>query len=161
MSTLMIESNEVVVDAEREREVSRPSHPPILRVHSFGLTDQGQIRSSNQDQFLVATLTEALQIEQTSLPQPKVRPSKNEGHLFVVADGMAGHPGGEQLHLEPGDVMLLCTDGLTEMLPEADIARILRSVSDPEFTCRRLVQCANKAGGKDNITVIVAHYEHA
>lgn len=48
-----------------------------LAVHSFGLTDTGKVRESNEDQFLIATLHKALQIERTSLPQPKVQRSSD------------------------------------------------------------------------------------
>jgi serine/threonine protein phosphatase PrpC len=61
--------------------------------------------------------------------------------------------------LEAGDRMLLCSDGLTEMVSEEEMAHILLSDADPEQVCTRLVARANEAGGRDNITVIVAHFE--
>lgn len=55
-----------------------------------------------------------------------------------------------------GDRYLLCSDGLTGMLADAEIAAVLsREVSGPEAMCRELVASANERGGKDNITVIV------
>jgi protein phosphatase len=62
-----------------------------------------------------------------------------------------------RLDLHPDDVLLLCSDGLTEMLPDDRIAAILREEPDPRRACERLVAEANRHGGKDNITVIVAH----
>ena len=70
-------------------------HTP-LAVRSFGLTDTGRVRAVNQDQFLVAVLLKALQVEQTSFPQQSVQQSSDRSHLFIVADGMGGHAGGEQ-----------------------------------------------------------------
>lgn len=52
------------------------------------------------------------------------------------------------------DRFLLCTDGLTEMVADKDIGRIL-SASDPEEAAQKLIAAANDAGGVDNITVIV------
>jgi protein phosphatase len=65
-----------------------------------------------------------------------------------------------KLQLEAGDLILLCSDGLTEMLSDAKISQILRAKTDPEQACRQLVGYANEAGGKDNITVVVAHFDN-
>ena len=63
-----------------------------------------------------------------------------------------------KLHLEAGDVLLLCSDGLTEMLSAEQIAAVLTETEDPLACCRRLVDTANTAGGRDNITVALARY---
>ncbi len=54
-----------------------------------------------------------------------------------------------------GDVFLLCSDGLTTMLPDADIAATLARGQDLDSTARRLVRGANDRGGRDNITVVL------
>jgi len=56
--------------------------------------------------------------------------------------------------IESGDVFLLCSDGLTSMVPDTDIASILSSNS-PKDACQKLVDRSNDRGGKDNITVQV------
>ncbi len=61
----------------------------------------------------------------------------------------------------PGDRLLLCSDGLTGMLRDAEIEEILRNTSCAERACRRLVTHANAAGGQDNITVVVADFDPA
>jgi PPM family protein phosphatase len=66
-----------------------------------------------------------------------------------------------KVHLERGDRVLLCSDGLTEMVPEGEINQILQSEAEPEQACRRLMTRANEAGGKDNITVVIAHFRAA
>jgi protein phosphatase len=60
--------------------------------------------------------------------------------------------------LEPGDVLLLCTDGLTKHLPDARIAELLTAAPDAESACRALVVDALDRGGRDNITVVVARF---
>jgi len=65
------------------------------------------------------------------------------------------------LQLRAGDRLLLCSDGLTEMLTNDAIARTLRDQPDPEAACRQLVAQANEAGGKDNITVVIARFDAA
>jgi protein phosphatase len=56
---------------------------------------------------------------------------------------------------EPGDRFLLCSDGLTKELDDAEIEAILNAEGDPPAHARRLVDAANGRGGGDNITVIV------
>jgi protein phosphatase len=63
------------------------------------------------------------------------------------------------LELHPNDILLLCTDGLTEMVPEGTIADILRKDSDPRAACESLVAEANRLGGRDNVTAVVARFE--
>ena len=57
--------------------------------------------------------------------------------------------------LEAGDRILLATDGLSAMLPHAEIERILAAALDVKATAGQLVARANAAGGLDNTTVIV------
>jgi protein phosphatase len=59
--------------------------------------------------------------------------------------------------LEPDDVYLMCSDGLTDMVPDAQIARILGSQESLEHKAKRLVETANANGGRDNISVLLAH----
>jgi serine/threonine protein phosphatase PrpC len=271
-----------------------------LSVQSFGLTDVGRRRDTNQDQFVTASLMRALWVEQSSIPQSALRYADDRGHVFIVADGMGGANGGEkasaiavdamevfllnalrwllaldgskeasvlrdfksallradacvyaaatqdrglrgmgttltmaytldadlfvahvgdsrcyllrsgtllqltrddtlvqqmvetglltpetaaehalrhvitnvvggpspglqaEVHhtrLEPGDVLLLCTDGLTGMLPDDRIATVLQACAAPQDACEQLVKLANEQGGTDNVTVVVARYQ--
>jgi protein phosphatase len=299
MNEPLISSDVAVVKPSDVDTVTLPDACPPLSVRSFGLSDPGKVRETNEDQFLIALLLKALQVERTSLPQAKLQHSSDRSHLFVVADGMGGHAGGKKasalaidsvesfilqtfkwfaqcrgneqdqvladfqcalgranarilaesadrpelhgmgttltlayslnnelfvahvgdsrcylcrhgilyrltrdhtvveelvrhgalsaeeathhrlrhvitnavggnspdvkvevhkVHLEDGDRVLLCSDGLTNMVPDEEINQLLQSEAEPEQACRRLVACANEAGGKDNITVVVAHF---
>ena len=267
---------------------------------AFGITDKGRTRPSNEDQFLVAELTKAMRIWQTSLPETTTQFGEEHGHLFLVADGMGGHRGGEQastlavvaiqqftlntlkwffepntqeaqrvltefqtamrqadarvrsvaaehdelsgmgttvtmayqldaqlcvvhvgdsrayvfrggelyqltrdhtltadlvrsgaiqqeevgrhplrhvitnvvggkdvgvnveahaLEVQPDDCLLLCSDGLTEMVTDETIAATLRAEPDPERAARQLLTQANEAGGRDNITVVIVRFD--
>ena len=271
-----------------------------LTVTTFGITDQGRIRPANEDQFLIAELTKTMRIWQTSLADAKAQFSDERGHLFLVADGMGGHQGGQEAsalavaaiqqftlntlkwffesntseaqrvlaqfqtalreadrqvrkeaaeheelsgmgttvtmayHLEsqlcvvhvgdsrayilrdgrlhqitrdhtlmaelvstgalqpeevathrfrhvitnvvggneagvkgeahamevrPGDALLLCTDGLTEMVANDAIAATMRDVADPEAACSQLLAQALEAGGRDNVTVMIVRFD--
>ena len=57
--------------------------------------------------------------------------------------------------LAPGDCLLLCSDGLTDMLLDEEIARILSEGNRPEKQAEALVRAALSGGGRDNITVVV------
>ena len=276
-----------------------PRARPCLGIQSFGLTDRGRVRLSNEDQFLIGELTRVLTVHQTSVPQTEAQTSDHPGYVLAVADGMGGHRAGEvasgltltvieefllntlrrftnlqtaeepqalselqtalrrangrifeetalhpewrgmgttltlafavdwklfvvhagdsrcylfsqgklhqltrdhtvvaelvrlgsippeaaprhpyrhvvtnvvggrqagvqaevhKLDLEPDDVVLLCSDGLTEMVGDDRIAAVLAEEANPRRAAERLVDEANEQGGVDNITAIVARF---
>ncbi|HJS69507.1 MAG TPA: Stp1/IreP family PP2C-type Ser/Thr phosphatase, partial [Gaiellaceae bacterium] len=61
--------------------------------------------------------------------------------------------------VEPGDLFLLCSDGLTTMVPEDDILRIVQEAGSLDDIARTLVRAANSGGGEDNITVVLFEVE--
>ena len=60
--------------------------------------------------------------------------------------------------MKDGDQLLLCTDGLTDMVSDADIASILAHSSAPQARCQELIDAALHGGGKDNVTVVLGKY---
>lgn len=275
--------------------------PPLdefgLEIDAYGLSDKGMVRKANEDQFLVGVLKNAIEIQNTGLPQASVHLGRHRlGHLLVVADGVGGsvggshasslavdtieefivstidwcnqlntgesyvfqgltdalkmadsrvihegevHPGlagmgttmtlaycrgrdmflahvgdsrcyllrheklilltrdhtvanemarqgmldpedvekhplnnvitnvvggseeGTQVDvsradLVPGDIVLLCTDGLTKMVKDEELPEILKEATDSRAACEHLIKLSNDRGGKDNVTVIVA-----
>jgi PPM family protein phosphatase len=60
-----------------------------------------------------------------------------------------------RVDLKPGDRLLICSDGLTNMLSDDTIAQTLRRHADPQQAAEILVDMANQAGGDDNITVVL------
>ena len=65
----------------------------------------------------------------------------------------------DPVDLRPGDQLLLCSDGLTEAVPDPDIAEILSNQPDGHAAVRALIDTANNNGGPDNITVILLRAE--
>ena len=63
-----------------------------------------------------------------------------------------------KVRLEDGDVLLLCSDGLTESVRDESIAQALAEAVDPNATAERLVALALENGGPDNVTAVVARY---
>jgi serine/threonine protein phosphatase PrpC len=82
-------------------------------------------------------------------------------HLVTRALAGAEDPAVEitPVALEPGDRVLLCSDGLSTPVPDSAIAAIIARAphGEPDALCSALVEAANAAGGPDNITVVVVH----
>lgn len=68
-------------------------------------------------------------------------------------------PCAHRAELVANDALLLCTDGLTNHLRDQEIEQILQDSPTSELACNRLVEAANRAGGTDNITVVLARFE--
>jgi protein phosphatase len=69
-----------------------------VRIDSFGLTDKGKVRESNQDNFLIVDIRKSVQVQHSSLSPDALgdRFSPVGGNLFVVADGVGGGPDGDR-----------------------------------------------------------------
>ncbi|KAA1260871.1 Serine/threonine phosphatase stp [Rubripirellula obstinata] len=61
-----------------------------------------------------------------------------------------------RVDLEPGDRIVLCSDGLHRYIDAERLAAIIDEFDQPDAACQRLIEMANEAGGEDNITVIVS-----
>jgi protein phosphatase len=82
-------------------------------------------------------------------------------HILTQAIGVRDddtEPDFRRLRLADGDRLLLCTDGLTDMVDEPTIAAVLQRQASSDEVCKTLVDLALEGGGKDNVTVVVAGY---
>lgn len=82
-------------------------------------------------------------------------------HALVNAVGGDDKPPSPELsahRLEPGDRILLCSDGLTAEVEDGMIGTILARASSSDEACAALIDAANEAGGSDNVTAVVAHF---
>ncbi|MBN1384900.1 MAG: Stp1/IreP family PP2C-type Ser/Thr phosphatase [Elusimicrobia bacterium] len=64
-----------------------------------------------------------------------------------------------EVPLSNKDYLLLCSDGLTRMVEDNQFLEVIKALKEPELICEKLITIANDAGGKDNITVIVAYIQ--
>ena len=64
-------------------------------------------------------------------------------------------PDASEIEIRKGDVYLLCSDGLTGMVPEDEILRTVTENEDLEVACQRLIEKANERGGLDNVTAVL------
>jgi protein phosphatase len=82
----------------------------------------------------------------------------------VLTNVLSGRPGEVEpdvssFELADRDCILLCSDGLNDMLSDAEIATVLSQYRNPADAVRALIQAANDRGGRDNVTAVLAQYE--
>ncbi len=83
--------------------------------------------------------------------------SKLTQHLGIFPDEMILEPHiSDNVILKKNDIFLICSDGLTDMLSDPDIINILKRNAPLKKKCKKLVETANRNGGVDNTTVILA-----
>ena len=113
----------------------------------------GGIEQITRDHSLVENLIERGELTRE---QAKEHPSKNlitrvvGTDEAVIADLFS-------VELDGGDFLLLCTDGLTNVVDDQEILFEVMHGGAPADCCERLVKMANKRGGPDNITIILIH----
>jgi PPM family protein phosphatase len=115
----------------------------------------GDLRQLTEDHTLVARMVKSGEISEA---EAGVHP-----HRSVLTRALGTEPQVEvdefDVALTDGDRLLLCSDGLTGMVTEEQIVAILSAAPDPQDAADRLVRAANRAGGVDNITVLVLDVE--
>ncbi|MHB1244634.1 MAG: Stp1/IreP family PP2C-type Ser/Thr phosphatase, partial [Gaiellaceae bacterium] len=110
-------------------------------------------------------LTEDHTLVEEFVRQGKLTPEEADAHpqRSIITRALGIEPGVAVDRLSvrgrDGDVFLLCSDGLTGMVPEPRVAEIIRAAATAEEATRGLVDAANDAGGRDNITAIVFRLE--
>lgn len=113
-----------------------------------------QLQKLTEDHSLVAKLVESKQITDEEV---YTHPQRN----LIYRSLGAGHKNIEidifHQVLRPGDKLLLCSDGLWEMVHHQDLEVLLKEQRDPQAICDKLITLANENGGEDNITAIVVH----
>ena len=115
----------------------------------------GQMIRLTHDQTYAQALVDAGMMQEKELARSPLR--------HVLSGLVGGDPGQltpevTQLKLAFRDKLLLCTDGLTTHLSDAEIAALLAVDVSAEEACHLLLQAANEAGGQDNTTVVLAHF---
>lgn len=116
------------------------------------LLHRGRLQQLTRDHSLVADLVEAGQI---TAEEARVHPQRS-----VITRALGSDPRTVadlyEINVEAGDRLLLCSDGLSGMVLDADIEATLNRIRDPQRCASQLVNEAIAAGGHDNVTVIVA-----
>ena len=116
---------------------------------------RGQLQQLTRDHTVAQALADAGHIKQDDVRR---HPKRN-----TLTNYLGGHRGKIKadvrwLRLEDGDRVLLCSDGLSDMVEDAEIARSLAAHPDSDTAALDLIRLALENGGKDNVTVVVASY---
>jgi len=121
-----------------------------------GVTEDGALTAQlTSDHSLVARLVDIGQITQD---QARVHPQRNILYRTIGTDPSVAIDTRSE-HLEPGDVVLLCSDGLFNHVTDDELGQIVLQQPDPERAADVLVALANERGGRDNISVVLVRIE--
>lgn len=115
----------------------------------------GKFEQITRDHSLVASLVAAGQI---SKDDARRHPNRNQVYR-TLGERQKVDPDFFTVNLLPDDMLLLCSDGLWEMVTDLAIQNILAHAPSPQKACDELIRAANAAGGEDNISVIVIKIE--
>jgi len=119
------------------------------------LLHQGVLQQLTRDHSLVADMIEAGQLTDE---EARIHPNRSVITRALGSDTTT-QPDLYEINVEAGDRLLLCSDGLSGMLVDDEIATIMNRIRDPQRCASSLVSEAIGAGGHDNITVIIADVE--
>ena len=115
-----------------------------------------QVKLATKDQSLVQQLVDVGQISE----------AEAETHMFrnVILQALGAQseltPVTGRLRIRRGDILLLCSDGLSGKLRAEDMLRVIQEAKgDLAAACNTLIEEANERGGEDNITVVLAHFQ--
>jgi protein phosphatase len=115
------------------------------------LLTEYDIKQVTEDHSYVGRLME---LGELSPEEAAVHPQR---HVLYRAIGQGDNLDIDTYHqpLPPGSLLLLCSDGLSGLVSEEEIGRIIAASTSPQDACQRLLDAANAAGGPDNITAVL------
>ncbi len=115
------------------------------------LIDGHKITQISQDHSLVA---EMVRNGELSREEARFHPNKNVILRAMSTQGVVS-PDYYQVAVKPGDYALLCSDGLTDMVEEAELLKMVSEYDDVGDIAERMINTANENGGRDNITLVL------
>jgi len=115
---------------------------------------KGQLKQVTRDQSLVAKLVEEGAISEA---EAQLHPRRN---VILYSLGSENQPKIDlfELKLQPRDILLLCSDGLTRHVSDDEISEVLVDTT-PKSATKKLIKLANQRGGEDNISAVVIHFD--
>ena len=111
---------------------------------------QGHLTQLTKDQTMAQALVDAGALKEADLVRSPLR------NILSSAIGGTSQPVVTHHDLQAGDVIMLCSDGLTKHVTDAQIEARFREMTSSEQVCRQLVDDALEGGGSDNVTVLIS-----
>ena len=120
---------------------------------AYVLRSAGELEQLTEDHSLVWTEYKAGRLTKEEV---RLHPQKNR---LIQALGVGSNisPSMAKVSMSNGDKLLLCSDGLWDMLPEEEIAKIMAEDKSARWTAEQLVDAANSSGGHDNISLVICY----
>jgi len=115
----------------------------------------GNIKQLTKDHNFASLLVDMGKI---TAEQARIHPMRNRLTAYVGMQGDA-IPEIKPVMLASGDLLLLCTDGLSGMLTDQEITDLLSSKRSLKFTLGKMIARANEAGGHDNVTAVLISFQ--
>jgi serine/threonine protein phosphatase PrpC len=120
------------------------------------LLRRGRLHHLTRDHTYAQLLVDIGELDASALSSSK--------HRHVLTNALGGtsedvQVDSDRVQLVDGDRVLLCSDGLTDMVEDDVITKILSEAASADEACERLIKQALDAGGRDNVTVVVALYQ--
>lgn len=117
---------------------------------------EGVLEQVTKDQSLVAKLLEEGAI---TAEEAEYHPRRN---VILYSLGSERHPKIDlfEKKLLPGDIILLCSDGLTRHVTDEELAELVAASDEPAAVTQHLIDLANSRGGQDNISAAILHYDN-
>jgi PPM family protein phosphatase len=132
----------------------------LLSIAHVGDSRAYLLRSGNLQQLTNDHSLVAEQVRRGLITPQQAEESEMQS---VLLRALGAHPEVEidvdEVEIYPRDVLLLCSDGLTRMVTEPEIAGTLQAETMPSAAAEKLIALANESGGIDNVTVIVVRFE--
>ncbi|HDY69406.1 MAG TPA: Stp1/IreP family PP2C-type Ser/Thr phosphatase, partial [Actinobacteria bacterium] len=153
--------HEMAADDEERSGMGTTVTAAAVSGDSVGIAHVGDSRAYRWRGGELEQLTEDHSLVGEMLRQGKISASEAETHpqRSIITRALGIEPEVEidtsSVDWEPGDIFLLCSDGLTSMVPDQEIAAIIGGKESLEQAAAGLVDAANTHGGRDNITVIL------
>ena len=134
--------------------------PELLTAHvgdsrAYICRRDGRLERLTRDQTMAQSLADSGAITQD---EAETSPYRHVLTSALATRGAFVQVDLKRWRLQDGDQVLLCSDGLTDMVPDETIARVLEESRTSAQGCRRLLDLALENGGRDNVTVVVSRY---
>jgi PPM family protein phosphatase len=161
--------NEAVLKRGQENEELRGMATTLTAAYSAGddlfIAHVGHSRAYcfREGELLQLTADHTIEGRNANVAQPRGVPRSSQDLRHILTDALGANAGTpeilvEQLRLQDGDRLLLCTNGLTDVLDNDQIAETLSCRRRPQEDCRALADIAARRGAEDDVTMVLADY---